>query len=237
MGQINLSRITNTASIITPPSGVDAIYNQNGVFYFLDSTGSTSSIVKTPIDGVGRQNYVALWSDEDTINVSDISYVGSNYYSPVWAGSWTSSIMVADPSGKMYNSGIVHKQIAVTVSGAEVNSLFTTPKVLVPRSGTSVVHQVISGYVTVNTPGAKTGNTNLVIYEGGNGVTHECNALGTANVRRYRFIPRNTSSSLVQTQDDDGDITLSTDTGNPTGGSTCSLTVYLTYTTYDETSF
>lgn len=234
MGQINLSRITTTASIITPPSGVDAIYNQGGVFYFLDATGSTSSIIRTPIDGVGKTNYLTKWSDEDTIGITDISYDGTDYVSPTLAGPTSSTLLVADETGKLSNSGIMIKQISITVSHAEILQLYSTPKVLVPRVGTGKVLQVLSAYVRVTpSTGNYSTNTNLVIYEGGNGFTHICDALATTQIRRYRFIPTNTSGSLVQTQDDDGDITLSVQTGNPTGGQG-SLLINLTYTVYSE---
>jgi hypothetical protein len=236
MGQINLSRITTTASIITPPTGVDAIYNQGGVFYFLDSTGSTSSIIRTPIDGVGKTDFLTKWDDEDTIGITDISYDGVDYSSPTLAGLTDSCILVADSDGVFYNSNIMVKQIAVTVSHAEILQLYTTPKVLVPRGGVSTVLQVISAYCWII---PSTGNystyTRLLIYEGGNGYTHTCDALASTQQRRYRFIQNDTSSSLTQTQDDNGDITLSVLTGDPTGGQG-TLVVYLTYTYYDETT-
>lgn len=234
MGQINLSRITNTASIITPPDGCDAMYNQNGTFYFLNSSGATYSFLQTPIDGVGRTNYLPLWSDSDTLSISSIYQVGSTLYSSTLSGP-TNSLIVSDTTGKMYNSNVRIKQIAVTVSNAEILQLYSTPKVLVPKDGVSTrVQQVISAYAKIiPATGNYTSNTTLAIYEGGNGYTHTCNALGSTQIRRYRFIPTDTSTSLIQTQDDDGTITLSTLTGNPSGG-TASLVVYLTYTTYDE---
>lgn len=204
-----------TGSTFSVPSSED----------FTDGTWTMYDLALSEI-GVNETDYKAYMRVNDEIR--EFAWVKSE------TSGATNSIIMTDTSGSLYNSNIVIKQIAVTVSQAEVSQLYTTPKILVSRTGTSTVHQVISAYVKVQTPGAMTGNTNLVLYEGGNGVTHECNALGTANVRRYRFIPRNTSSSLVQTQDDDNDITLSTDTGNPSGGSTASLVVYLTYTTYNE---
>lgn len=234
MGQINLSRITATNSIITPPTGVDAIYNQGGVFYFLDSTGSTSSIIRTPIDGVGKTDYLTKWTDEDTIGVTDISYDGSNYSSATFAGPTNSCLMVADSDGTFYNSNIMVKQIAVTVSHAEILQLNSTPKVLIPRGGNTKVLQVISAYCRIiPSTGNYSTNTRLLIFEGGNGHTHTCDPLASTQQRRYRFIPVDVSGSLTQTQDDDGDITLSVQTGNPTGGQG-TLVVYLTYTYYDE---
>lgn len=148
----------------------------------------------------------------------------------------TNSIIMSDTSGEIYNSGIVLKQIAVTISGAQIATLNTTPITLIPAGGGVTTHQVISAYVRVNVAsGNWSGNTTLAIYEGGNGYTHTCNALGTTQVRRYRFIPVDTSGSLSQTQNDDAAIQLSTLVGNPTGtASNGTLTVYLTYTTYDE---
>jgi hypothetical protein len=235
MGQINLSRITTTSSIITPPDGCDAMYNQNGVFYFLNSSGQTSSFIQTSIDGVGRTNYLPLWTDDDSLSISSLYQSGTTLYSNTLTGP-TNSLIISDNTGKIYNSNIVIKQIAVTVSGAEIATLFSSPKTLIPTGSGTTTHQVISAYARVNVvSGAWSGNTNLVLFEGGNGVTHECNALATTQIRRYRFIPRNTSSSLVQTQNDDAAITLSVDTGNPTGAtSNGTLTIYLTYTTYDE---
>lgn len=152
------------------------------------------------------------------------------------ASGATNSIITADSSGALYNSGIVIRQIAVTVSGGEIRNLNTSPKTIIPRGGGTTTHQIISAYATITPSGGNwSGNTTLAIYEGGNGYTHTCNALGTTQVRRYRFIPVDTSGSLSQTQNDDADIQLSVLTGNPTGATnTGSLTVYLTYTTYDE---
>jgi len=234
MGQINLSRITTTSSIITPPDGCDAMYNQNGTFYFLNSSGATYSFIQTPIDGVGRTDYLPLWTDGDSLGISSLYQSGSTLYSQQLTGM-TSSLLVGDTTGKISNSNIRIKQIAITVSHAEILQLYSTPKTLVPKDGVSTrVHQVISAYVKVTpSTGNYATNTTLAIYEGGNGYTHTCNALGTTQIRRYRFIPVDTSTSLIQTQDDDGVISLSTLTGNPTGG-TGSLIVYLTYTTYDE---
>lgn len=148
----------------------------------------------------------------------------------------TNSIIMSDTSGAIYNSGIVVKQIAITVSGTEISTLNDNRITLVPAGGGTTTHQVISAYAKVNIgTGAWSGNTTLAIYEGGNGYTHTCDALGTTQVRRYRFIPVDTSGSLSQTQNDDAAIQLSTLTGNPTGAtSTGTLTIYLTYTTYDE---
>lgn len=235
MGQINLSRITNTASIITPPDGCDAMYNQGGTFYFLNSSGVTSSIIKTPIDGVGRTDYLPLWSDNDTLGISSLYQSGPTLYSNTLTGV-TNSLIVSDNTGKIYNSNIVVRQIAVTVSGAEIATLNTSPKTLIPAGSGTTTHQVISAYVRVNVAsGNWSGNTTLAIFEGGNGHTHTCDALATTQVRRYRFIPTDTSTSLIQTQNDDAAIQLSTLTGNPTGtASNGTLTVYLTYTTYDE---
>jgi hypothetical protein len=235
MGQINLSRITTTASIIKPPVGVDAIYNFGGTYYSLDSNGITYSLIRGTIDGIGNTNYLTKWDDNDTIGQADILYSGGSYSSAVLAGLTNSCLLVGDADGSIYNSNIMIKQIAVTVSSAEILNLYTTPKVLVARAGTGTVLQVISAYVK-NNGGSPYAPANLVIFEGGNGATHECEALSTTSVRRYRFIPRNTSAALVQTQDDDGDITLSADAGNPTGGNS-DIVIYLTYTYYDESSF
>ena len=235
MGQINLSRITTTSSIITPPDGCDAMYNQNGVFYFLNSSGATYSFLQTPIDGVGRTNYLPLWTDNDSLSISSLYQTGTTLYSNTLSGA-TNSMIMSDTNGKLYNSNIRIRQIAVTVSGVEILSLYSSPKTLVPKDGgaSTRVHQVISAYVKViPSTGNYSSNTTLAIYEGGNGYTHTCNALGSTQIRRYRFIPVDTSTSLVQTQDDDNAITLSTLVGNPSGG-TGSAVVYLTYTTYDE---
>lgn len=158
-----------------------------------------------------------------------------------WAGDSTmgvtNSIIMSDESGAIYNSGIVVRQIAVTVSGDQIAALNTSPVELVPAGGGTTTHQVISAYVRVNVAGgAWSGDTTLIIYEGGNGHTHRISsALATTQIRRYRFIPVDVSSSLIQTQNDDAAITLSTATSNPTGLPTYgTLTVFLTYTTYDE---
>jgi hypothetical protein len=148
----------------------------------------------------------------------------------------TNSLITADGSGSIYNSGIVVKQIAVTVSGAEIATLNTSPKTLIAAGGGTLTHQVISAWVKVNVAsGNWSGNTTLAIYQGGNGYTHTANALGTTQVRRYNFTPVDTTGSLSQTMNDDAAVQLSTLTGNPTGtASNGTLTVYLTYTTYDE---
>jgi hypothetical protein len=85
--------------------------------------------------------------------------------------------MVGDAQGNLTNSGVVIKQVSVTVSGAEILQLNSTPKVLVQKSGTGIVHQVISAYVKVSPQTGPYVSNPLVIFEGGNGVTHECNAL------------------------------------------------------------
>ena len=148
----------------------------------------------------------------------------------------TNSIIMSDNSGEIYNSGIVVRQIAVTVSGTQISTLNSSPVTLIPAGGGTTTHQVISAYVRVNIgTGNWSGNTTLSIFEGGTGYTHTCDALGTTQIRRYRFIPVDTSGALSQTQNDDAAIQLSTLTGNPTGATaTGTLTVYLTYTTYDE---
>jgi len=150
----------------------------------------------------------------------------------------TNSIIMSDSSGSLYNSKIVVRQIAVTISGSQIATLNSSPVTLIPAGGGTTTHQIISAYVRVNVAsGNWSGNTTLALFEGGNAHTHTCNALGTTQIRRYRFIPTDTSGSLFQTQNDDAAIQLSTLTGNPTGAtSNGTLTVYLTYTTYDESN-
>jgi hypothetical protein len=40
MGQINISRIASSQSIIIPPFGVDGLYNDSGILYQIDNVGS-----------------------------------------------------------------------------------------------------------------------------------------------------------------------------------------------------
>lgn len=44
MGQLNISRITSTQSIITPPQNVDGIYNDGGTFYQINDLGSVQPL-------------------------------------------------------------------------------------------------------------------------------------------------------------------------------------------------
>lgn len=150
----------------------------------------------------------------------------------------TNSLITADSSGFIYNSGIVLRQIAVTVSGDEIASLNSSPKILIPAGGGTLTHQVISAWVRVNVAGGNwSGNTTLAIYQGGNGYTHTADALATTQVRRYNFTPVDTTGSLSQTMNDDASVQLSVLSGDPTGtASYGTLTVYLTYTTYDESN-
>lgn len=206
-------------------------------------TGGTFSVPPQEDFTVGDWTIYDLALSEIGVNETDkkaYMRVDSEIKEFAWVKGETSgatnSLITADSSGSIYNSGIVVKQIAVTVSGGEIRNLNTSPITLVPAAGGTTTHQVISAYVRVNIgTGNWSGNTTLTLFEGGNGHTHTCNALGTTQIRRYRFIPTDTSGSLTQTQNDDAAIQLSTLTGNPTGAtSTGTLTVYLTYTTYDE---
>lgn len=207
-------------------------------------TGSTFSVPAQEDFTAGDWTIYDLALSEIGVNETDkkaYMRIDNEVKEFVWVGDkttsgFTNSIIMSDTSGGIYNSGIVVRQIAVTVSGAQIRNLNTSPVTLIPAGGGVTTHQVLSAYVRVNIgTGNWSGNTTLAIFEGGNGHTHTCNALGTTQIRRYRFIPTDTSTSLIQTQNDDAAIQLSTLTGNPTGAtSTGTLTVYLTYTTYDE---
>ena len=206
-------------------------------------TGSTFSVPESEDFTDGTWDIYDLALSEIGVNETDkkaYMRIDTDVNEFAWAGDKTSgltnSIIMSDDSGSIYNSGIVIKQIAVTVSGTQIASLNTSPVTLIASGGGTTVHEIISAYVRVNVvSGAWGTNTTLAIYEGGNGYTHTCNALATTLRRRYRFIPTDTSTSLIQTHDDAATITLSTLTGNPTGATgSGTLTVYLTYTTYDE---
>lgn len=210
-------------------------------------TGSTFSVPASEDFTDGSWSIYDLALSEIGVNETDKKAyirIDNEVKEFVWSGDRTTvgatnSIIMSDDTGTVYNSGIVIKQIAVTVSGAQIAALFETPVTLVPAGGGVTTHQVISAYVRVNVDGgAWSGDTTLVIYEGGNGQTHRIsNALATTQIRRYKFIPVDTSSSLIQSQNDDAPITLSTNASNPTGSSSNgTLTVYLTYTTYDESN-
>jgi hypothetical protein len=208
-------------------------------------TGSTFSVPTQEDFTVGDWTIYDLALSEIGVNETDkkaYMRIDTEVKEFAWAGDktagMTNSIIMSDDTGAIYNSGIIVKQIAVTVSGIQILTLNTDPVVLVPAGGGTTTHQVLSAYVKVNVAGGAWANeTGLVIREGGNGVTHRCNGLGTTQIRRFRFIPVDTSSNLSQTQNDDAPITLSTATTNPGGAPDFgTLTVYLTYTTYDESN-
>lgn len=207
-------------------------------------TGGTFSVPTQEDFTVGDWTIYDLALSEIGVNETDkkaYMRIDTDVKEFAWVGGSTTgvtnSIIMSDNSGEIYNSGIVLRQIAITVSGAQIATLYTSPITLVPAGGGTTTHQVISAYARINvSSGAWGGDPTLVIYEGGNGATHRINsALATTQIRRYKFIPVDTSSSLIQTQNDDASITLSTNASNPTGAtSNGTLTVYLTYTTYDE---
>lgn len=210
-------------------------------------TGSTFSVPASEDFTDGSWSIYDLALSEIGVNETDkkaYMRIDNEVKEFVWVGDRstvgvTNSIIMSDDTGTVYNSGIVVKQIAVTVSGSQILTLNEAPVTLVPAAGANLTHQVISAFVRVNvSAGVWGGDTTLVIYEGGNGSTHRISsALATTQIRRYKFIPVDTSGSLTQTQKDNGAITLSTVTSNPTGLSTYgTLTVYLTYTTYDESN-
>jgi hypothetical protein len=209
-------------------------------------TGSTFSVPESEDFTDGTWDIYDLALSEIGVNETDkkaYMRIDTEVKEFAWAGDrtagLTNSIIMSDDSGSIYNSGIVIKQIAVTVSGAQILTLYESPVTLVPAGGGTTTHQVISAFVKVNVAdGAWGGDPTLVIYEGGNGQSHRIsNALATTQIRRYRFVPVDSSSSLIQTQNDDAAITLSTNASNPTGlPNYGTLTVYLTYTTYDESN-
>lgn len=54
MGLINISRVSGgSASVPTPPEGVDTLFNENGIWYFKDSNGITTTIAAGIITAVG----------------------------------------------------------------------------------------------------------------------------------------------------------------------------------------
>jgi hypothetical protein len=54
MGLINISRVAGgSASVPTPPTGVDTLFNDNGIWYFKDSDGLTQTIAAGIITAVG----------------------------------------------------------------------------------------------------------------------------------------------------------------------------------------
>jgi hypothetical protein len=55
MGLINISRVSGSASVPTPPTGVDTLFNDNGIWYFKDSTGVTTTIAAGIITATGPQ--------------------------------------------------------------------------------------------------------------------------------------------------------------------------------------
>ena len=173
-------------------------------------TGSTFSVPSQEDFTVGDWTIYDLALSEIGVNETDkkaYMRIDTDVKEFAWVGASTAgvtnSIIMSDNSGEIYNSGIVVRQIAVTVSGTQISTLNSSPVTLIPAGGGTTTHQVISAYVRVN--------------------------IGTGNWSG------NTSGALSQTQNDDAAIQLSTLTGNPTGATaTGTLTVYLTYTTYDE---
>lgn len=176
MGQINISRITSSQSIILPPQGVDGIYNDGGDFYVINSN-------------------------------NDLFPLGGNI-----------------------------KQIAVTVSHAEVLDLYNTKKVLIPAPGNGRVTQVVNAYVhlTYLGGGGYSGNTILNIYQSSQNYSLVTDMLAATASGRFAFYPSAVGlGAAIPTLETSGTVSLSTSGGNPTGGS-ASLTIYLTYQEWNE---
>jgi hypothetical protein len=55
MGLINISRVSGSASVPTPPTGVDTLFNDSGIWYFKDSTGIVQTIAAGIITATGPQ--------------------------------------------------------------------------------------------------------------------------------------------------------------------------------------
>lgn len=128
------------------------------------------------------------------------------------------------------------KQIAVTVSHAEVLDLYNTKKVLIPAGGNGIVNQIVNAYVLYNYlgGGGYSTNTTLAIYQSSQNYTLQADMLAATASGRYMFYQGGVGlGAAIPTLEVSGTVSLSTVSGNPTGGS-ASLTIYLTYQQWNE---
>lgn len=128
------------------------------------------------------------------------------------------------------------RQIAVTVSHAEILDLYNTKKVLIPAGGNGTVNQIINAYAlyTYLGGGGYSGNTILNIYQSSVNYSLQADMLAATASGRYMFYQGGVGlGAAIPTLEVTGTVSLSTLTGNPTGGS-ASLTIYLTYQQWNE---
>lgn len=154
----------------------------------------------------------------DTNNIKFNQLTGTN-----------SRLLSVSPTGLINTSSIDIQTIVATVSRTEILALNTSPKVIIPRQGTNKTIQVISAMVRVRTVSSNYSTyTNLQLFQGGASPTHQVNCLGTTQQRRYHMMETGFGGSLADTLNDDTDVTLSVETGNPTGGNS-TLEVHVMY--------
>ena len=82
MGQINITRITNSTEVIIPPTGVDGVYNDSGTLYVVDSTGASYSLVSaTGVSGTGISGQSTYWISPNVLGArpSGYSFVGATH--------------------------------------------------------------------------------------------------------------------------------------------------------------
>lgn len=146
---------------------------------------------------------------------------------------YNGQVMEVNSDGEITPLGGGGKQIAITVSNAEINNLNSTPKTLIPASGNGTVNSVLDVYVKTDFQNPYTTRPRLLISEGGVEETWACNAFDAGvGIERQKFI-RDPASATQSTMGVNQPITLTTDGTNPAGG-TGSMTIYLTWSIYDE---
>lgn len=166
-----------------------------------------------------------------SVITSGITGTGSADFLPVWTGA--SSIA---------SSNIKLKQIAITVSNAELATLDTLGKQLVTAGGSAIVNQVQTAYIKV-TPTAGTFSAALAyIFSGGPGgppALMQCNPFGNSvanGTRRYQFTPVDTTNAQIDDYNliDNNEILLKTNNPLDLSVGSASVVVYLTYYEIDE---
>lgn len=166
-----------------------------------------------------------------SVITSGITGTGSVGFLPVWTGA-----------SSIESSNIKLKQIAITISNAELATLDTIGKQLVTGGGSGIVNQVQSAYIKVE-PTAGTFSASLAyIFTGGPGgppALMQCNPFGNTvanGATRYQFTGVDTTNADIDDYNliDNNEILLkATNPLSMTAGS-ASVVVYLTYYEIDE---
>jgi hypothetical protein len=163
-----------------------------------------------------------------SVITSGITGTGSQNFLPVWTSV-----------SSLGSSNIQLKQIAITVSTTDMNSLHTTGKQLLTGGGSGIVNVVHNAYIKVNPISGTQTNTLAYIFTGGPGgppSLMQCNPFGNSvgNERRYVFTPVDTTNAVSDDYNliDNNEVLLKAQ--NQLTGGSASAVVYLTYYVIDE---